>query len=179
MIDLSLKVTAPNNTLRKAIGDEEFVRITKETCSLYDNTCQCCGWKPLVEEGEDESQFEYKKKHLILHVEKLNESSPIDSEVTILCRSCYVINHIDMGIREGFVTLVNSRLTQRDLIRISWNDVSRDKIIGGNREKAKSDRALIEIKKDPLEFLEEVKDDYLTDNLAMVKVIFTNKFLKK
>ena len=179
MIDLTLKVTTPSNAYRKAIGAEEFARVTKETNMLYDNTCQCCGWKPLEEEGEDESQFEYKKKHLILHVEEFNEANPLDSKVTLLCRSCYVINHIDLGINEGFVKLVNSRFTQRDLIRISWSDASRDNIVNHNREQAKKDRAYIELKRDPLEILEEIKEDHESSHLQMLKVVFTDKFLKK
>ena len=179
MVDLTLKVTTPNNTLRKAIGDSDFSRITKETNSSYDNTCQCCGWKPKKEEGEDESQFEYKKKHLILHVVSYDEKNPLKSDVTTLCRSCYVVNHIDMGIEQGFVDLVNSRFTQRDLTRISWNDVSRNQIVGNNREGAKIDRAFIQIKRDPLEILEDIKEDHESEHLQMLKVVFTNKFLQK
>ena len=179
MIDFRLKVTTPNNEYRKLIGKEKFARVTKETCMMYDNTCQCCGWKPLEEEGENESQFDYKKKHLVLHVDSINKEAPIDSDVTLLCRSCYVINHIDIGIEHGWVKLVNSRLSQKDLIRICWNDISRNQVIGNNLSKAKNDRAYMEIKKDPLIFLEEVKDDFENENLNMVKVVFTDTFLKK
>jgi len=179
MIDLTLKVTTPSKPYIEAIGGEEFARITKETQMLYDNTCQCCGWKPLEEEGENESQFEYKKKHLVLHIEDFNESKPEDTKVTLLCRSCYIINHIDLGVSHGFVKFVNSRFTQRDLNRISWSDVSRDQIVGNNREKAESDRAFIELKRDPLEILNEIREDHESSHLSMVKVVFTNKFLQK
>ena len=72
MIDLNLKIRTPNNELKKLVGNDKFLQLSNDAFDLHENTCQCCGWKPKVEEGEDDSQFDYKKRHLVLEILELN-----------------------------------------------------------------------------------------------------------
>jgi hypothetical protein len=176
MLDLNLGVSIPNTELKKIVGHEKFAQLTKDACDLHDNTCQCCGWKPKTEDGEDDGQFEYKKRHLVLQVLNLSEDKPEFSETTVLCRSCYVINHIDIGIEHNMVELVNARVTQQDLIKMCWSDVSKGQILGHNRAKAESDKVLMKLKGDPLEFVEKFKNGLVSKT---IKVIFTDSFLKR
>jgi hypothetical protein len=176
MIDLTLKNSTSNTELKTLIGNEKFEELKEELCVEYNNTCQCCGWKPKVEEGEDEGQFEFKKNHLVLHVEKLVEDNPSFSKNTLLCRSCYAINHIDVALEYKMVELVNARVTQQDLIKICWSDVSKGQLLGENRSNAEQDMLYIKLKGDKDDYLEKIKSGALSKTL---KVIFTDSFLKK
>ena len=176
MLDFNLKINTPNSELRALVGNEKFNELQKNAVEQHDHTCQCCGWKPNKEEGEDEGQYDYKKKHLVLEVTNLSQENPEFSETTVLCRSCYVINHIDIGVEHKFVQLVNARVDQQDLIKMCWSDVSKGQILGHNRAKAETDKLFIKLKQDPEEFVEKVRNGFISKS---VKVVFTDSFLQK
>lgn len=176
MVDLKLKTSIANNELRVLVGNEKFNQLTQELCETYENTCQCCGWKPKEETGEDKKQYEYKKRHLTLHVEQLSKENPTFSKTTLLCKSCYVINHIDIGLELGLVELVNARVSQKDLIKICWSDVSKGQVLGQNRYKCYLDKIYIPLKQDPQQLIEKFKNGFSSDT---IKVVFTDSFLLK
>ena len=74
------------------------------------------------------------------------------------------------------VELVNARVTQNELIKICWSDISRGQIIGPNRFNALTDKVYIPLKQDPEEFLEKIRNGLVSKT---VKVIFTDAFLKR
>mgnify|MGYP000944818781 CR=1 FL=1 len=84
MMDLELKITKPNTELKSLIGEEKFKELTMEMIDFHDNTCQCCGWKPKVENNENDDQFEYKKRHLILHLIESDNETTVNSKTTII-----------------------------------------------------------------------------------------------
>ncbi len=176
MIDLILKTSTPNTKLKSIVGIEKFEELKEELFLEHDNTCQCCGWKPKTEQGEDEGQFDFKKNHLVLHVEKLVEDNPTFSKKTLLCRSCYAINHIDIALEYNMIYLVNSTVSQQELIKICWSDVSKGQILGENRSKAERDKLFIKLKEDKEIYLEKIKSGNLSKT---IKAVFTDSFLKK
>ena len=57
-----------------------------------------------------------------------------------------------------------------------WSDVSKGQILGSNRNKAQGDKIFIPLTQDPNEFVEKVKNGFISKS---VKVIFTDSFLKR
>jgi len=166
-MNLFLKNTISNNIFKESIGRDRYesIRVGMMESKIY--TCQCCGWQ-----GAKEIE---NRKHLVLQVDEFNEEKPIDSSVFLVCKSCYVINHIDMCIQHNYIQFVNSSYSQVDLVKISWSDCSRGVINNNNRQKAINDKKIILLNKGDQYYLHKIKCDSESKHL---KVIFTDNFLK-
>lgn len=166
-MDISLKLSVPNKKLKDVIGNEKFELIKKKMMEDKFYICSCCGW-----EGAKEIE---NRDHLTILIEKFNEEFVEKSDMQIVCKSCYLINHIDDAVKLEFVKFVNSIFSQEELIKISWSDCSKKTITGQNRNKAIDERKIITLKRNNAEYLEDIKNGIASKQL---KVIFTDKFLK-
>ncbi len=166
-MDISLKLSTPNKVLKEAFGTQRLEQIKQQMMKDKFYICACCGW-----EGGKEME---NREHLTIYADVFNEEKPELSNLQIVCKSCYLINHIDEAIKLDFVKFVNSVYSQEELIKISWSDCSKKLITGNNRNKAIDDRKIIPLKKDRMEYLEAIKNGTASKQL---KVIFTDKFLK-
>jgi len=165
-MDLVLKNTLPTKILKDAIGNEKLELIRSGLMNKMHYTCQCCGW-----EGGKEIE---NRRHLTIQIDQFNEENPIESGVFLVCKSCYLINHIESSVEYGYINFVNSAYSQVDLIKISWSDCSKKTINNNNREKAINDKKIIPLNKSKEYYLNQIKEGKQSDKL---KVLFTDKFL--
>lgn len=165
-MDISLKNTPSSKEIQEIFGSD-FEVLKSKLLKDSNYTCQCCGW-----EGAKEIE---NRRHLTLCIDSINEENPKETPVFVVCKSCYLINHIDNAVEHGFVALVNSSFSQEDLIKISWSDCSKKNIVNSNRQKAIEDKKIIPLKKDPKIYLDQIKGGTSSGKL---KVIFNNNFLK-
>lgn len=166
MIDLFLKNTQPNKPLKDAFGKEGYESLRLEVMKDKHYTCQCCGW-----EGAKEIE---NREHLVLHVTEFNQDEPSKSKILLVCKSCYIINHVEVGAKMNYIKFVNSIYSQKDLTKISWSDCSKKIINNNNREKAINDKKIIPLKKEPEFYLNQIREGRASQQL---KVIFSDKFL--
>ena len=165
-MDISLKNSPTLKNIQEIFSDN-FDAMKTKLFSDANYTCQCCGW-------EGAKQME-NRKHLTLHIDSIDESDPKNTPVFVVCKSCYLINHISNAVEHDFVTLVNSSFSQEDLIKISWSDSSKKNIVNNNRQKAIDDKKIIPLKKDPKIYLNQIQEGISS---GKIKVIFNNNFLK-
>jgi hypothetical protein len=91
----------------------------------------------------------------------------MNSDVRTSCIFCHTIEHADKAVERGHVELVNSHYSQGAIVNICRNDALSNHLFDGSIRK---------LKKDPLEFLEELKTGRSKE--GKVKLIFTEKFFK-
>lgn len=175
MLDLTLKISEPNGVYKGLIGEKNYQAKLDELRHAYGNTCQCCGWNTNEQINDSPEEVQEKRNHFVIHIDELDEQNILNSKVNLICKSCYLINHIDVAVNHNLATIVNSTFSQQDLIKISWSDVSKKQIIGNNRDKAVKDRVIIPLK-DQEKWLNKIKEGYLSDKM---KVIFNDNFLKR
>jgi len=166
-MDTILKLSLPNKKIKDIFGVEKFELLKQKLMEDKLYTCTCCGW-----EGGKEIE---NREHLTIHIDSFNENEPNQSVFELVCKSCYLINHIDDAVKFDFIKFVNSIYPQETLTKISWSDCSKKTITGSNRNKAIEDGKIIILNDDKLKYLDAIKNGVASKYL---KVIFTDKFLK-
>ena len=156
--ELKLRISPPDSKFRKLIGHNTYNRLHLEELKKNRFVCGGCSYRPLDENRAIAS--------LKLHVIEINKEKPEESPCIVLCIACHSTQHIDVSIEKGWVQLVNSNYSQRQLI-----DMCR---LNSIHTHAKEDN-LRHLKIPPLDFLLSMKDGTLSENTKS-KVLFTNKF---
>lgn len=141
------------------VGDEQWERIKSKTLRDEQFKCQGCGFEPYDTHPDSV---------LDVHVVSEKEENILESEFRTLCKLCHIIEHADAAIEHGFVTLVNSKFSQGELVNISRNNVLSEHIRLGD---------IRPLRKKMSDFLEELKDGRALE--GEVKFIFTEKYLNK
>lgn len=134
---------------------ELFLKVFKKD----NNTCRCCSFSLM----DNSNIF----KELDLHIFELNKENVLESEFLTLCKACHVIQHIDVAIKNGWVSMVNSVYTQGQLIHMCRINSIIDSIEKGTTRY---------LKKSPSVFLEEIDGKDFSISESKVKFILTNKF---
>ena len=156
--DLKLRISPSDNQFKNLIGTDAYNKLKTEVFKKNGFSCSGCRFHPL-----DESKALIA---LSLHLIKLNEQNPLESECNSLCMACHSTQHVDIAIEKEWVQLVNSVHSQKSLIeRCRLNDI----------HSSIRDNETRYLKTPPLDFLEKIKADQLSIN-PKTKVIFTNKF---
>jgi hypothetical protein len=152
--DLSLKISPSDKEFKKIIGDEAYEKKKAEILARDKYMCCGCDRQPMNGKG------------LLMHVEKINEENPIESECSTLCLACHATQHIDVAIKNGWVEIVNSLFSQRRLIsECRTNNFT---------NVASHDNTRI-LKTKPEEYLQKILDGTVSPN-TKAKVIFTSAF---
>lgn len=178
MIDLFLKNKPSNNDYKNEVGEEKFKEELDQLLEEKGFQCQCCRWKTLKNtdiNNIDPNYLKWIKKYFTIQPDQNEETEEL--EKYLICISCYLINHIRQAVENNYVRLVNSIYDQQQLIRISWADAQKGKIVGTNRENAISSGLIVPLLWDYeyyLDIIENKKKKY-----KKIKVIFTDKFLQK
>lgn len=142
--------------LNQTQKQELFLKVFKKD----NNTCKCCSFTLM-----DTSANIFKE--LDLHILNLNKDNILESEFITLCKACHVIQHIDVAIKNGWVSLVNSIYSQGQLLHMCRINTIIDSIDKGTTRY---------LKKSPEKFLEEISNKDFSISESKVKFILTNKF---
>jgi hypothetical protein len=152
--DLSLKISPSDREFKKLLGDKEYERKKQEIMARDKYTCCGCELQPPGAKG------------LLMHVEKVNEQDPFNSDCSTLCIACHATQHIDVAIEKGWVELVNSVFSQRRII----SDCRTQQFqIVSNKDNTRL------LKTRPEAFLEKMKNGTLNPN-TKAKAVFTSAF---
>lgn len=155
-------ISPSDQEFKNKIGDEAWERLRSKAFRDDSNggtfKCVGCGFEPYDVDPVDV---------LSIHLIKEDEENLMNSEVRTTCIFCHTIEHADKAIERGHVELVNSHYSQGAIVNICRNDALSNHLEDGSIRK---------LKKDPLEFLEELKNGRSKE--GKVKLIFTEKFFK-
>lgn len=152
-------ISSSDKDFRKKIGDELWEKIKSKTFRDNNYKCQGCNFEPYDIPTETVLDI-----HLIEEdLEKIENSKFIT-----LCKLCHIIEHADVAIEYGFVSLVNSRFSQGELVNICRNSALADHVRDGD---------IRYLRKTLPDFLEELKDGRALE--GKVKFVFTEKYLNK
>lgn len=158
-IEFRPSISVSDKLVKSKVSPENWEKLKSETFRRDNYTCLSCSFEPFDIEPD---------KVLDIHVISENLENVLDSEVRTTCTLCHFIEHIDSAIGAGYISLVNSHLTQGQLVNICRNNSLSEHIENGD----------VRFIKKPLHvFIEEVKNG--TSLEGKVKVVFTDKFLKQ
>jgi hypothetical protein len=152
-------ISASDKDFRNKIGAEAWEKIKSKTLRDDSYKCQGCGFEPYDVPIDIV---------LDVHLVEENEENPLDSKFRTTCKLCHIIEHADVAIEQGYVSIVNSRFSQGELVNICRNSALADHVRDGD---------IRYLRKTLPEFLEELKDGRALE--GKVKFVFTEKYLKK
>lgn len=152
--NLKLRLSPSDKEFRQLIGTEKYSILKEKILKRDANQCVGCG----LNAGNSDT--------LTIHVVSINETIPEDSDCVSLCIACHSTQHFDSCVKNDWVELVNSTLSQEQLIESCR--------IGSLANFASKDN-IRRLKITPEQFLEKIKNDTIPIS-SKVKVVFTNKF---
>lgn len=151
-------ISPSDKDFRNKIGAESWEKLKSKTFRDDGFKCITCKFEPYDIEPD---------KVLSIHLEVENLEDILKSKVRTCCVFCHTIEHADIALEKGYVSLVNSHYTQGDIVNICRNDALANHL---------QDGSIRLIKKDLPEYLEELKSGRSKE--GKVKLIFTDKFFK-
>lgn len=151
-------ISPSDKDFKSRIGNENWEKIKSKTFRDDGFKCVSCKFEPYDVEPDE---------ILNIHVESINEEDILNSKTRTTCLFCHTIEHADAAIQKGYVNLVNSHFSQGEIVNICRNEALSNHI---------QDGSIRLLKKDILEFLEELKSGRSKE--GKVKLIFTDKFFK-
>ena len=154
---LFISNNVPEKLFIKKYGQELFNLLSNKSYIKSKGKCCACGHEP---------PDHRKKECLYFHIYNVNATNPELSEGTTLCKMCHATQHIENSVKNKWVSLVNSIYDQNNIIRLT----RANQIYGAFMQ-----RAIIELKKSPEQFLEECKFGK-SSFTSTLKIIFTNNF---
>lgn len=149
----------PEKVFVSNFGRKAYYTIERRTFEESYDYCAACGHKPM--------EYKDKKDYLQLHISHLNKEYPEKSKAVLLCRACHSTQHIDFAIEKKWIKLVNSDLSQEDIVRLCR---------GGNLINPYDDKRIVNLLKTPEELLQEIKSKEFKPSNTL-KIIFTNDFV--
>ena len=139
------------------IGKENFQILYNQSYKENKNICFGCGYEP-----ENISKLQ-------LHLIDWDGIDFNSANIVLLCEACHMIKHIDVAVKNDYIKLCNSKLTQGDLVNKCRNKQLKSYIDFG-------DIFILE-KKTPEEFLNNILDkNFDQKKNEKIKVVFTKKF---
>lgn len=132
-------------------------QISENALSLQEHKCAGCDIED-IDEG--------RVNKLTVHIISGNPDDINSLKLVHLCLACHAIKHFDKAVENEWVLLVNSSLTQRNLMHYGR---------AGNYASLYKSRDIIVLKKTPLEYLNELRESETNRN-DKIKIIFTKKF---
>jgi len=147
----------------KKYGKELFEILKRKTFKKSNYCCDGCGYDPFSIPGFDAKNL---NKSLEAHLVEVNEKNPVDSKFKTLCKACHATQHIDTAATNNWVELVNSYLSQAQIINACRTNSIKLYLDDGTIRK---------LKKTPAELVNDLKTGERKNN--KVKVIFTEKFV--
>ena len=170
LINLNLEVSPSEKAVSEKIGLENWNSLKKHIFQNSVSKCAGCGVNPLVEGNENIK--------LNLHILPFSEdfdliNNFLNLKGIFLCEACHSIKHVDFSVEKGWFQLVNSYLTQKQLVELcrSGNQAVNAHIMGGH----KVEKKIFLLKKPIKEYLEEILSEEKKFN-SKTKVIFTKNF---
>lgn len=156
MIDLKPKISVSEKEFLNKHGKETYFSMRKEKLEKFSGYCEGC------------RHFFPKEKYnaLELHIVEEDESAPENSNSALLCNACHSIQHIDKSIENNWVGLVNSSLSQRQLI-----DSCRSNTLAYQLQNL----FVIKLRMKPEEYLDKIKERTISPG-NRIKVVFTSDF---
>lgn len=155
---LTLRITPSIKEFRDKIGLENYNKLKEDGLKNSNFSCQGCKISPPSQDNA--------RKSLFLNVIEENTEDYKQSKCVMLCKACTATQHIDMAIRNEWVTLVNSTYSQVQLIEMQRINQLHNNI--------KSENFRI-LKINPLEFLKKLENQEV-NRINKTKIIFTSKF---
>jgi hypothetical protein len=157
-MDLKIKISPSEKSVFQNIDKDALEKIYRDNIEHNNYCCSGCGYRVL--------NIENVFKTLQIHVAEENKDKPEESKFTVLCKPCHATQHIDKAIENGWVNIVNSSFSQKNLIEICRiNSVI----------KYLNDGEIRILKMKPEEYLYKLEKGELSPE-NKIKVIFTNKF---
>ena len=120
------------------------------------NFCNCCGFFPKI------------SQKLKLHIVKINDENPLESDAVLLCEACFYIKHFDKAIEKKLVALVNSEFSQLNLIDIQRKS---NKTLNVELDR----KRVVILKMKPEEYAKTLREDMLLYS-PHIKIVFNNNF---
>lgn len=157
--EIKPSISASDKDFRNKIGVEGWEKIKSKTLRDNGYKCKGCGFEPFDAPID---------AVLDVHLVEENLNNLEDSEFRVDCKLCHIIEHADVAISNEYVSIVNSRFSQGELVNICRN---------GSLSSHVSDGDVRYLKKTLQEFLEEIKNGRSLE--GRVKFVFTNKCLRR
>ena len=145
-------ISEPEKVIKEKIGTEKWETIKNNTINNNNNRCFGCGYVPPD------------KRNLYVYVVKPED----EIESVLLCKGCYSIKYFNHCVKNKWVTLCNSSLSQEELIVLSRNEKELKRMI--------EDKKIVLISKTPDKYLEEMSNVMRDERVDKVKVIFNKEF---
>ncbi len=152
-------ISPSDKEFKNKIGAESWEKIKSKTFRDNNFKCQGCGFEPYDTPAD---------KVLDAHLVEEDLEDFNNSKFRTTCIMCHVIEHADAAINQGYVTIVNSKFSQGELVNICRNGALSSHIEDGD---------IRHLRKTNDEFLEELKNGKALE--GKVKFVFTEKYLKK
>lgn len=146
----------PESLFWQQYGKDAYESVLRATANR--GYCTACGHEPLHTQPN---------QCLQLHIYDVNKQEPSKSKATFLCAGCHATQHIEHAIMNNWVKFVNASVSQESLVKDSRF---------GNFVKLYNDSKIMDLKKTPEQFLEEIRSGAFKVS-STLKVIFTNNFV--
>lgn len=159
--DLTLRIGVSERDYFNKFGQNAMEvknRIMNETLQKDNACCQGCNYKPL--------RADIATKILSPHLVEWDPNDINKAVFVSLCKACHTTQHIDKAISEGWVSIVNSSFSQKNLIEMCRVNSAHSHLKSGE---------IRMLKMTPEEYLDQLKNNTLPLH-SRVKVIFTSKF---
>ena len=153
---LKPSISESEKNFREKIGQSKWDELKIKFFAKSNGYCYSCGYIP---EDKDELAF---------HVEKWDGVDPDTTELFLICKGCHAIKHFDSCVKNNWIVLCNSSMSQEELVRLCRD---RNKLT-----KVFNERKIILISKTPEKYLEEIRDIDYDKKLDKVKVVFRKEF---